>query len=184
MLLSLLGKTLGPSFEQTWIPFNQECSVPSLADNRFWRVYFVAIFSTWKRVWPFIRTNFNDPCHPRMLSAKCTWNLPNGPEENLSVNVRSPNHEIRNMVLLGTFGIYCWHVFCWILLISLWESYVPSVHMKKYLSLIYFVKIWPPDFLCIEFLIKMYILLQNYTFENCTLSKIMNICCKYYNFYW
>ena len=49
------------------------------------------------------------------------------------------------------------------------------------LSPIYFVKIQLPDiFYAInEFLIKMYRLLQNYTFEICTLSKIMNICCKY-----
>ena len=42
-----------------------------------------------------------------------------------------------------------------------------------------FVKIRPPDFLCNEFLIKMYRFLQTYTFEICTLTKIMNICCKY-----
>ena len=47
-------------------------------------------------------------------------------------------------------------------------------HLKS-LSPIYFVKIRPPDFLCNEFLIKMYRLLLNYTFKICTLSKIMNI---------
>ena len=49
----------------------------------------------------------------------------------------------------------------------------------KSLSPIYFVKIRPPDFLCNEFFIKMYRFLQTYTFEICTLTKIMNICCKY-----
>ena len=49
----------------------------------------------------------------------------------------------------------------------------------KSLSLIYSVKIWPPDFLCNEFFVKMYRFLQNYTFEICTLYKIMNIFCKY-----
>ena len=48
-----------------------------------------------------------------------------------------------------------------------------------------FVNIRHPDFLCQEFLIKMYRLLQNYTFEISILSKIMDICCKYKNiFYW
>ena len=51
-------------------------------------------------------------------------------------------------------------------------------------SPIYFVKIRPSDFLCNEFLIKMYGFLQNYTFKICTLSKIMNICWKYNIFYW
>ena len=47
------------------------------------------------------------------------------------------------------------------------------VNNLKSLSLIYFVKIRPPDFLCNEFLINIYRLLQNYTLEICTLSKIM-----------
>ena len=52
-------------------------------------------------------------------------------------------------------------------------------------SPIYFVKIRPPDFLCNEFLIKIYRHFQNYTFEIYeTLSKIMNIWCKYNIFYW
>ena len=32
MLLCTLGKGSGLSFEQTWIPFNQGCFVPSLAE--------------------------------------------------------------------------------------------------------------------------------------------------------
>ena len=51
-------------------------------------------------------------------------------------------------------------------------------------SPIYFVKNRPPDFLCYKFLMKIYRLLQNYTFEICTLHKIMNIYCKYNIFYW
>ena len=43
----------------------------------------------------------------------------------------------------------------------------------KSLNPIYFVKIRLPDFLCNEFLIKMYRLLQNYTFDIYTLSKII-----------
>ena len=50
---------------------------------------------------------------------------------------------------------------------------------SKSLGPICFVKFRPPDFSCNKFLLKMYRLLQNYTFEICTLSKIMNICCKY-----
>ena len=49
----------------------------------------------------------------------------------------------------------------------------------KSLSTIYFIKIRLPDFLCNEYLIRMYRLLQNYTFEICTLSKIKNICYEY-----
>ena len=46
--LSPLGKGRGPSFEQTWIPFIQGCSVPSLVENgpvvlkkkmKMWKVY-------------------------------------------------------------------------------------------------------------------------------------------------
>ena len=51
-----------------------------------------------------------------------------------------------------------------------------SMHLKL-LSPIPFVKIWT-DFLCNEFLIKMNRLQQNYTFRICTLSRILNICCK------
>ena len=49
------------------------------------------------------------------------------------------------------------------------------------LSLIYLVKIRLPGLFCYELLIKMnrYKLLQKYTFEICTLFKIMNICYKY-----
>ena len=41
-----------------------------------------------------------------------------------------------------------------------------------------FCKIRSPDFLCNEYLIKMFRLLQSYTFEICALSKIMNSCCN------
>ena len=53
----------------------------------------------------------------------------------------------------------------------------------KSLSPIYFVKVQLPDYLCNEFVIRMYTLLQIYTFEICTLSKITNTC-KYNIFYW
>ena len=61
------------------------------------------------------------------------------------------------------------------------EMSQPSLYpySLKSLGLIYFVKIRLPDFLCNEFLIKMYRLLQDYTFEICTLSKITNTCCNY-----
>ena len=47
-LLSPLGKGLGPSFEETWIPFTQGCFVPSLVEigpvvlekkMKMWKVY-------------------------------------------------------------------------------------------------------------------------------------------------
>ena len=58
------------------------------------------------------------------------------------------------------------------------------VHTLNLPCPIYFVKIRLQDFLCYEFLIKMYRLLQNYIFEICTLSKITNTCCNYNIFYW
>ena len=45
--------------------------------------YFV-IISPWKRVWPFIWTDFN-PYQPRMLWAKLGWNLPSGSREDENV---------------------------------------------------------------------------------------------------
>ena len=56
------------------------------------------------------------------------------------------------------------------------DSY--CIHSLKSLGPIYFVKIRLPDFICNEFLIKMYRFLQNFTSEICTLLKMMNICCK------
>ena len=63
--------------------------------------------------------------------------------------------------------------------VNMQYNYVHMLHYLKSLNLIYFVKIRLPDFLFNEFLIKMYRLLQNYTFEICNLWKIMNFCCKY-----
>ena len=70
-------KRVGPSFEQSWIPFTQGCFVPSLVEigsvilekklflilSMYFR-YFV-IISPWERVGPFIWTNlipFNQWC--------------------------------------------------------------------------------------------------------------------------
>ena len=47
----------------------------------------------------------------------------------------------------------------------LWTNLI--FHHLKWLSRFYFVRIRPPDFLCNEFFIKMYRILQNYTFEIC-----------------
>ena len=69
--------------------------------------------------------------------------------------------------LLPTIGL-------WQIWLKLDEWFFIWRIIKIYLSPIYFIKIRLPDFLCKEFLIKMYGLLQNYTFEICTLSKIMN----------
>ena len=67
----------------------------------------------------------------------------------------------------------------------LWKNY-GSMEKKlwffsklKSLSPFYFVKIRLPGVLCNEFLINMYTPLQIYTVEICTLSKIMDTCCKY-----
>ena len=88
-LLSAFGEGRGPSFEQTWLPFNQACIVPSLSKlvqwfwrRRFFKIssmyfqYFVIIFP-WKKTGPFVWTNLN-PLHPRMLCAKFGWNWPSG----------------------------------------------------------------------------------------------------------
>ena len=50
-----------------------------------------------------------------------------------------------------------------------------NTHLWKSLSPIYFFKIRPPDFLCNEFLIEMYRLLQKYTFEICFQNIPANI---------
>ena len=51
----------GPSFEQTWIPFIQECFVSSLVEigsvvpeQIFRYCKYAIIISPWKRTWPFI----------------------------------------------------------------------------------------------------------------------------------
>ena len=55
-LLSLLGKGWGLSCQQTWIPFNQWCVVPSLVEIRFWfwrRFFnFVNVFSLFRNYLP------------------------------------------------------------------------------------------------------------------------------------
>ena len=70
----------GPSFEQTWIPFTQECFVPSLVDQWFWRIFFLkfsmyfyyfTIISPLRRALSFIWWNLN-PHH--LLCAKFGWN--------------------------------------------------------------------------------------------------------------
>ena len=58
-------------------------------------------------------------------------------------------------------------------------NYMQSLIFIKIAKSNYFEKIRPPDFLCNEFFIKMYRLLQNYTFKIWTLSKVMNISFKY-----
>ena len=90
-LLSLLGKGWGLLFGQTWIPFTQGCFVPGLVETgpvvlekKMYFHYFI-IISLWKRVRPFVWTNFN-PLHPTMLYAKFGWNWPCGSgEENENV---------------------------------------------------------------------------------------------------
>ena len=74
----------GSSFEQTWIPFIQECIVPSLVEispavleKRVFKFcqcicYFEIIFH-WKKVWLFIWTNLN-PHYPRMVCANLGGN--------------------------------------------------------------------------------------------------------------
>ena len=72
LLLSLLGKGYGPSFEQTWIPFTNIrmlCAKfcwnwPGGSGEEDFKIstrYFPysVIISPWKRVWPFIWTNLN-----------------------------------------------------------------------------------------------------------------------------
>ena len=80
-----LWEFIGSSFEQTWIPFNQGCFVPSLVEIdwvvlekkilKFRQCIFTicVIISSWKRAGPFIWTNWN-PLHSRMLCAKIGWN--------------------------------------------------------------------------------------------------------------
>ena len=63
----------------------------------------------------------------------------------------------------------------WIGNINIVRRYKMAVEMLK--IAVRFCKIRPSYFFCNEFLVKMYRLLQNYTFEICTLSKIVNICC-------
>ena len=69
--LSPLRKGLGPSFEQTWIPFTKGCFVLSLVEIglvvlekkifKIFSIYFGYFFiiSPWKRTGPFIWTNLN-----------------------------------------------------------------------------------------------------------------------------
>ena len=75
--LFILWEVTGSSFGQTWIPFTQGClcQIWLKLAQRFWRWRFSNFFNVfslfrnyppWKRVEPFIWTNFN-PHHPRML---------------------------------------------------------------------------------------------------------------------
>ena len=93
------SKRVGPSFEQTWIPFTQGCFVPSLVEIgpvvlekkifKFHQCIFAicVIISPWKRAGPFIWTNLN-PLHLRMLCAKFGWNWFSGSGEE-DENVKS-----------------------------------------------------------------------------------------------
>ena len=86
------------SFEQTWIIFTQGCFVEGLVEiglvvlEKFFQIlsmyfcYFI-IISPWKRVGPFIWTNFNS-LHPRKLCTKFGWNWPSGSGEE-DENVKS-----------------------------------------------------------------------------------------------
>ena len=87
--LSTLVNGCGPSYEQTWIPFNQKCSVQSLVEigpvvlgKKIFLIlpmyfcYFI-IISPYDRAWPFIWTKLN-PLHQGMLCAKFGWNWPSG----------------------------------------------------------------------------------------------------------
>ena len=79
--ISPLERGCDPSFEQKWVPFTQECFVPSLVEissvvlekkifliSLMYFHYFV-IISPRKRAGTFIWTNLNS-LHPRMLCAK------------------------------------------------------------------------------------------------------------------
>ena len=88
LFLFLFGKGRGPSYEKIWIPFSegftQRCFVPSLVETgpvflekkTMYFCYFV-IISPWKRVWPFILTNFNS-LYRGIFSAKFIWNWASG----------------------------------------------------------------------------------------------------------
>ena len=84
-LLSTLGKGCGPSFEQSWISFSQECFVLSLVEicsvgleKKILKVfifnafrYFITI-SSWKRVCTFIFPS------PKDALCQVCWNWPSG----------------------------------------------------------------------------------------------------------
>ena len=79
-IFSPLEKGHGRSFKQTGIPITKECFAPNLVEisqlvlenfflkNPSMHLRFFVIISPWKKMWPFISTNFN-PLHPRRLCA-------------------------------------------------------------------------------------------------------------------
>ena len=80
-LLFTSWELYGSSFEQTWIPFTQECFVPNGSGEDFkissmYYCYFI-IISPWKRVGSFVWTNLNS-LNPRMHCVKFGWNWPSG----------------------------------------------------------------------------------------------------------
>ena len=87
-------KKQGPLFEQTWIPYTQECFVPSLVkigpvvlEKMSIYFYYFPIICPLGRAWSFILTNLN-PLHPVILCAKFGWNWPCGSGEE-DENVKS-----------------------------------------------------------------------------------------------
>ena len=66
----------GSSFEQTWIPLTQGCTVagfveivPVVLEKKSMCFCFFVIISPWKRAGPFISPNLG-PLHPRMFCVK------------------------------------------------------------------------------------------------------------------
>ena len=84
--LSPLWEGCRPSFEQTWIPFTQECIYAKFgwswtcdSGEDFLKFYFFIIpnYSPIGRACPFIWTNLNS-FHQGILCAKFGWNWPSG----------------------------------------------------------------------------------------------------------
>ena len=86
LLLSSHGIACGHSFELTWIPLTQACSVPCLVKiglvviENFLKIPSMYFHLPLERAWPFKWTNFN-PFHPSMLCAKFGRNWPSGSVE-------------------------------------------------------------------------------------------------------
>ena len=105
-ILSLLENERDPSFEQTWIPFTQECFVPSLfevnqvlLEKKIFKktsvhFHYVVIISNWKRAGHFIWTNLNSLY--RRILYKFDWNLPSSSieeDEKWSLQTDGRTHE-------------------------------------------------------------------------------------------
>ena len=116
-LLSTLGKGCGPSFEQSWISFSQECFVLSLVEicsvglekkilkvfifNAF--CYFITI-SSWKRVCTFIFPS------PKDALCQVCWNWPSGfwaEDENVKC-LQTDGGQDRRMTDNGRSEILTW----------------------------------------------------------------------------